>query len=775
MSLHKMQKRTPNKRKRQTATVQLPRRNQNEHVQRERVKQALAIFLIVAGVYFLAALLSFDPGDPSWANNHPSDHINNLGGLAGAWIAFTANFFFGYASFWIAVILFSNAYLLLQGNKQNVPRLLVQTFGHGFMLTALCGSLTIHFSGLGMPVSAGGWFGAVSTSGFDYAFGMLGASLLLLALFLSSIHLLIGVSWLRIMDIVGAHILQDGKLVSDFFSSRKERKLAAEEQRARKALVEKSRQFLKQEKTIKTRIEPSIPKLKPGKKAIKERQIPLFADKDKFHPPPLSLLEEPTQESKSFSEQSLDNLSQQLEVKLADFGIQAQVVSVQAGPVVTLFEIGLAPGTQARKVTSLEKDLARALSVQSVRVVEIIPGKPYVGVEIPNEIRQVINLSEILNSSIYEKSNFNLPLALGKNTIGETAIVDLQKLPHLLVAGTTGSGKSVALHAMLMSLLFKLNPQQVRMILIDPKMLELNVYADIPHLLTPVITDVKLATHALRWVVAEMERRYRTMSAIGVRNVEMCNQKIKEARNNKNPLKDTLVEVEEGVERPDLETLPYIVVVIDEFADMIMAVGKKVEELIVRIAQKARAAGIHLLIATQRPSVDVITGLVKANIPYRIAFQVSSAVDSRTIIDQKGAEQLLGQGDMLYLASGALTPERIHGAFVSEAEVKEVVDFLKQQDKTNYIEELEHADGKNGITSSFAATTRLLDDGDELYAQACALVREKNNASISSLQRHLRIGYNRAARMIEQMEEEGIVSAVQPNGSREVIMPAGHD
>ena len=736
-----------------------------------RIAQAGSIFLVVLGVYFFISLLSFNASDPSWINNASSQQINNWGGLGGAWIAATLNFLLGYASFWLVIILLTSVYLLLHRDKRPNGRLLIVVFSHGFMLTGLCGLLALHFSGGGMLASAGGWFGQVSANGLVYVFGHLGATLFLIAITLSGIQLLTDASWLNIMDFVGAQVLKSGSYMQGLKKFWRERKINEDNQTKRKVAVEQSKRILHTDRKVTTRVEPSIPKLKPSKKASVEKQIPLFINDDQFTTPPLSLLEDAAEQPAIFSNESLDHLSKQLEVKLNEFGVKAEVVKVQTGPVVTLFEIMLAPGTQARKLTSLEKDLARALSAYSVRVVEIIPGKPHVGIEIPNEIRQVIALSEILNSAIYEKNTSSLPLALGKNTIGETVIIDLKKLPHLLVAGTTGSGKSVALHAMLMSMLFKLTPQQVRMILIDPKMLELNVYADIPHLLTPVVTDVKLATHALRWTVAEMERRYRLMSEMGVRNIEMCNHKIIEARKEKMPLKDPTVEAVEGQEVPELETLPYIVVVIDEFADMIMVVGKKIEDLIVRIAQKARAAGIHLLIATQRPSVDVITGLVKANIPSRLAFQVSSSIDSRTIIDQKGAEQLLGQGDMLYLASGSPAPERVHGAFVSEEEVHEVVAFLKKQGKANYIKALEQINEGNHLNVGAMSDTSFEDDEDELYGEACHLVREKKNASISALQRRLRIGYNRAARMVEKMEEQGIVSAVQSNGSREVIAP----
>ena len=734
-----------------------------------RVHRAIAILLVAIGIYFLIALLSFHPHDPSWVNNYDFGYIYNLGGLAGAWFAYTLNFIFGYASFWIAITVFVSAYLFFQPYEDITLTIrLTRWFGHGLMLIALCGLLTIHFNGAGMPASAGGWVGEVSTRGFVNVFGLLGASLLLIALLLSSIQLLINVSWLRIMDYVGSSVLQSGHWIATLISRWREWKITKEKRAQRRILTTEGGERFRNRKKPTAKIEPSVSQANPSKRSLKEKQIVLFHDKSQGKIPSLNILDQPAVPAEqNLSNQSLDNMAKQLEIKLADFGIEAEVVKIQTGPVVTLFELSPAPGTKVSRITSLEKDLARALSVPAVRVIEIIPGKPVVGLEIPNEIRQTVYLSEILNTEIYDKAQSCLTLALGKDTTGKTVLISLQKLPHLLVAGTTGAGKSVAIHAMLMSLLFKASPQQLRLILIDPKMLELNVYNNIPHLLTPVITDVKLATHALRWAVGEMERRYKLMSCLGVRNLDSYNRMLSEAQHKQQPITDPIAQVADGEVPPVLETLPYIVIVIDEFADMIMTVGKKIEEVIARLAQKARAAGIHLLIATQRPSVDVITGLIKANIPSRIAFQVSSMVDSRTILDQKGAEQLLGQGDMLYLAPGAATPVRIHGAFVSDQEVKRVVEFLQQQE-VDYIEVLQQENVDTGIPGvddiSFEDN-----EPDELYVHAVGIVTETQKVSISFLQRRLRIGYNRAARIVEQMEEAGIVSVVQSNGNREVI------
>ncbi|MDH3764171.1 MAG: DNA translocase FtsK, partial [Gammaproteobacteria bacterium] len=476
-----------------------------------------------------------------------------------------------------------------------------------------------------------------------------------------------------------------------------------------------------------------------------------------------------------YSKSALEAMSQQLELKLLDFGIEIEVESVHPGPVITRFEILPAPGVKVSQISNLAKDLARSLSVIGVRVVEIIPGKSVMGLEIPNEKRELVALSEIVQSKAFDQAASPLTLALGKDISGDAMVADLARMPHLLVAGTTGSGKSVAINAMLLSILFKATPQDVRMILIDPKMLELNIYEGIPHLIAPVVTDMKDAANALRWCVAEMERRYRLMAALGVRNISGYNRKIKDAIADGQPIKDPLFDHKELLLNPDaepedLDTLPYIVVVVDEFADMIMVVGKKVEELIARLAQKARASGIHLLLATQRPSVDVITGLIKSNIPTRIAFQVSSKVDSRTILDQMGAETLLGHGDMLYLPPGTSVPERVHGAFVDDHEVHAVINEIKKSGEPDYIPNvLEESTAP--VLPGEGPRDSNGDEADPLYDEAVAVVTETRKASISYVQRRLKIGYNRAARMIEEMEASGVVSMVQSNGSREVLAP----
>ncbi|MBI5782730.1 MAG: DUF87 domain-containing protein, partial [Gammaproteobacteria bacterium] len=521
------------------------------------------------------------------------------------------------------------------------------------------------------------------------------------------------------------------------------------------------------------RIEPVITKPAPGRRAEKEKQVPLFNLPAPGELPPLSLLDPPEKDkAPQFSKQSLESMARLLEKKLLDFDIEAQVVAVHPGPVITLFEIEPAPGIKAAQITNLQRDLARSLSVVSLRVVENIPGKTSVGIEIPNESRETIRLSEVLASQAYEESVTPLSLALGKDISGNPVVVDLSKMPHLMIAGTTGSGKSVCINSLILSLVYKSTPENVRMIMIDPKMLELAVYQGIPHLLAPVVTDMKQAANAFKWSIAEMERRYRLMAALGVRNLAGYNRKIKDAQEAGAPIADPLAQA--GEEAAELKPLPLIVIIVDELADLMMVVGKKVEELITRLAQKARAAGLHLVLATQRPSVDVITGLVKANIPTRIAFQMSARVDSRTVLDQMGAEQLLGSGDMLYLSAGQPL-QRVHGAFVADHEVHKVASFLKKSGEPVYDEQILVGDtgvndrgflqeGGNGEGVGNGET-------DPLYDEALKIVTETRRASISGVQRRLRIGYNRAARLIEDMERSGVVGPLQPNGSREVLAP----
>jgi S-DNA-T family DNA segregation ATPase FtsK/SpoIIIE len=528
------------------------------------------------------------------------------------------------------------------------------------------------------------------------------------------------------------------------------------------------------------RIEPTIEKVEVSARVEREkerdRQVPLFEPPASTELPSLSLLDDPPPKIGGYSADALEAMSRLVELKLNDFGIEAEVVAVHPGPVVTRFELKPAAGVKSAQISSLAKDLARSLATVSVRVVEIIPGKPYVGLEIPNEVREIVALGEIVKSQAYDELKSPLTLALGKDIGGQPVVADLARMPHLLIAGTTGSGKSVGLNAMVLSLLYKSTPEQVRLIMIDPKMLELSVYEGIPHLLAPVVVDMKQAANALRWCVAEMERRYALMAGLGVRHLSSYNKKVSEAIDNGKPLLDPTWKpdpLQEGTTAPELQTLPFIVIIIDELADMMMMVGKKVEELIARLAQKARASGIHMIVATQRPSVDVITGLIKANIPCRIAFQVSAKVDSRTILDQMGAEHLLGHGDMLYLPSGTSMPTRVHGAFVSDNEVHAVVKALRASGSPTYIDDV--LDGPSGEVPGLepepGAAGELDGEQDPLYDQAVRIVTETRKASISGIQRRLKIGYNRAARMVETMEEAGIVGSLQTNGFREVLAP----
>jgi len=508
--------------------------------------------------------------------------------------------------------------------------------------------------------------------------------------------------------------------------------------------------------------------------------VPLFDPPQAGELPPLSLLDDPPEQKQGYSEDSLEAMSRLVELKLKDFNIDVEVRSVSPGPVITRFELDPAPGVKVSQIANLSKDLARSLSVVSVRIVEVIPGKSFVGLEIPNEVRQLVTLGEILKSKAYDEMASPLTLALGKDIGGKSVVADLARMPHLLIAGTTGSGKSVGINAMVLSILYKAQPEQVRMIMIDPKMLELSVYEGIPHLLAPVVTDMKEASNSLRWCVAEMDRRYRLMSALGVRNIGGYNRKVRDAIDAGDPIKDPIFrppeifDEDKPIEHPTLMPLPFIVVIIDELADMMMIVGKKVEELIARLAQKARASGIHMILATQRPSVDVITGLIKANVPTRIAFQVSAKVDSRTILDQMGAENLLGHGDMLYLPPGTSLPVRVHGAFVDDNEVHAVVRQLKKSGAPRYMDEI--LEGPTGPTPGLVGIDKMPADSadaeeDPLYDQAVQIVLDTRKASISGVQRRLKIGYNRAARMVESMEAAGLVGPLQSNGTREILAP----
>ncbi|TVQ39002.1 MAG: DNA translocase FtsK [Wenzhouxiangella sp.] len=742
-----------------------------------RLAEALFLLTLVTALYLLLSLLSHHPGDPGWSRDVGADQVRNLGGSFGAWISDLFLVVFGYMAYWAPVLIGLVALRLLRERSEpaSLAEWTVRT--GGLVLIILAGCALLAMQGRGGLDQAGGVVGSVMSTVMIAPMGFTGAVLINLTILLVGITLFTGLSWVGVVDRTGRAALGAGAwLVAslarlrDWWAGRRAR-AEREEVRKRDTIKRKTRQ----EVHIEPRVEPTITKpVEP-----KLRQQPLFKNLSDSGIPPLDLLDEPTQRKAGYSEETLKAMSRQVELKLADFGVEVEVVAVHPGPVITRFELQPAPGVKGAQISNLAKDLARGLSVISVRVVDVIPGKSVIGLEIPNQNREIVYLREILASEPYHKAGSPLTLGLGKNISGKPICADVGKMPHLLVAGTTGSGKSVAINAMILSLLYKATPDQVRLIMVDPKMLELSVYEGIQHLLTPVVTDMKEAANALRWCVAEMERRYRLMAALGVRNLAGYNRKIKDAEDKGEPIPDPFVDAAallEGSEPPVLEKLPFIVVVVDEFADMMMIVGKKVEQLIARLAQKARASGIHLILATQRPSVDVITGLIKANIPTRMAFQVSSRIDSRTILDQQGAEQLLGHGDMLYLPPGSGLPERVHGAFVDDHEVHAVVEWLKEQGEPDYLEDVlaetqttsdGQTIGENGLLEAAAG-----DSEDELYDKAVAYVLESRRASISSVQRQLRIGYNRAARLIEEMEAQGVVSPPEHNGQREVLAPA---
>jgi len=752
-------------------------RDQSALAMKRRLSEALFLLILVAAVYLLLCLLSHDPADPGWSRSSAGGDIGNLGGAFGAWLADLFLVLFGYMAYVAPLLIGFAGFRVLSERAQPAGLAEWSVRTGGLLLAVLTGCMLLSMQAPeanGHP--GGGVIGEVLSSPMVSTLGLTGAVLISLSIFLGGITLLTGLSWIDAVDRTGrfalAAIAWSVEKVAqgrDWFAGRRAR-AKREQLRKRDSIKRKSRKEVR----IEPRVEPEASR--PAERKL--RQQPLFKNLSPGELPPLELLDEAPAKRAGYSEDALKAMSRQVELKLADFGVEVEVVAVHPGPVITRFELQPAPGVKGAQISNLSKDLARGLSVISVRVVDVIPGKSVVGLEIPNQNREIVYLREILDSEAYARSSSPLTLGLGKSISGKPMVADLARMPHLLVAGTTGSGKSVAINAMILSLLYKATPDQVRLIMIDPKMLELSVYEGIQHLLTPVVTDMKDAANALRWCVAEMERRYRLMASVGVRNLAGFNRKVKEAADKGKPIPDPLVDpslLGEGEDKPVLEPLPYIVVVVDEFADLMMIVGKKIEQLIARLAQKARASGIHLILATQRPSVDVITGLIKANIPTRMAFQVSSRVDSRTILDQQGAEQLLGHGDMLYLPPGSGLPERIHGAFVDDHEVHAVVESLKQQGEPDYLDEV-LSETQTTTDGQQIGATGLPEAGggdseDELYDKAVAYVTESRRASISSVQRQLRIGYNRAARLIEDMEAQGVVSPPEHNGQREVLAP----
>ncbi len=739
------------------------------------LRESWWLLLVGAALYLVLILSTYSKSDPGWSHQASGSQVVNAGGKAGAWVADIALYVFGLSAWWWVLLLIGAVvwgYRRIEVATQSDRRSLAVA-GIGFLVllsaSSAFESLRLYSLRVQLPQSPGGVLGELVSGLMIRGFGFTGSTLILLILWGVGLALLTGVSWVVIIEKLGGAIEFAYVSISERWQTRQDRKAGEQAAEQREEIVEVERKRFEEHEPI--RIEPPKVVIPKSDRVSREKQKPLFEDLPDSPLPPLHLLDEPPGDVEMLSAETLEYTSRLIEKKLSDFGIDVRVVAAQPGPVITRYEIEPAVGVKGSQVINLVKDLARALSVVSVRVVETIPGKAYMGLEIPNPKRQVVRLSEILSSKVYAEMASPLTLAMGKDIAGNPVVADLARMPHVLVAGTTGSGKSVAINAMILSLLYKATPNDVRLILVDPKMLELSVYEGIPHLLTPVVTDMRQAAHALNWCVGEMDRRYKLMSTLGVRNLSGFNQKIKEAEKAGKPLTNPFTITPESPE--PLQELPLIVVVIDELADLMMVVGKKVEELIARLAQKARAAGVHLLLATQRPSVDVITGLIKANIPTRVSFQVSSKVDSRTILDQMGAEQLLGQGDMLYLPPGTGYPQRVHGAFVSDQEVHKVVEYLKSRGQPQYIEDVlegGEADAENGGMGGEADA-----EADPLYDQAVDIVLKSRRASISLVQRHLRIGYNRAARLIEQMERAGLVSTMQSNGNREVIAPSRNE
>ena len=747
----------------------------------------LSFFLIAFSLYVFISLVSYTEADSGFFNKNSLGVVENLGGPFGALISDILITIFGFTSYLVLLVgvVWSVQSIFFDGLDQSRVKVIIRLFSFLVFVACTC-SLFEYF----VSNDAGGYTGYYVFGFISSVFGYVGSLIFLILFLILVTSITFNFSWLNFLDTTGKYVLILINKIKDFIFLLVKQiinlfKLAFDNY---KNFVNRLKEANKEKKLENNKKKtPNIIESKLDEKAQdkKSNQDVVFKQSEikevessnqeelkpspKAQMPSTQLLDRALDDGESLTKDELNELAVLLENKLEEFGIIAEVESVLPGPVVTRFEIQPAPGTKASKITNIAQDIARSLSVSSVRVVEVIEGKSVVGIEIPNTNRKMVRLTEILSSSEFKNSSSNLSLALGKDIAGEPIVVDLAKMPHLLVAGTTGSGKSVGINAMLLSLLFKSDPKDVRLILIDPKMLELSVYDGIPHLLTPVITDMTDASNGLRWCVVEMDRRYKLMSMMGVRNLAGYNKKIKEAANNGkqilNPLKEDVEEY--------LEELPSIVVVVDEFADMMMLVGKKVEHLIARIAQKARAAGIHLILATQRPSVDVITGLIKANVPTRIGFQVSSKIDSRTILDQGGAEQLLGYGDMLYLPPGVGVPIRVHGAFVGDDEVHRVVNDWKSRGEPQYEEDIVNDAQDTGPIPGWSGseTSSSAEDVDELYDEAVNFVIESRRASISAVQRKLRIGYNRAARLIEAMEEAGLVSEMSSNGSREVLVP----
>lgn len=741
-------------------------------------QKALLIAGAVAWLLFLLALVTHDPADAAFTTSGTGEPVRNAAGLLGAWVADLAYFLFGFSAWWLVPVA-ARAWLsalanLLRGEPSPHAGALPRSLFWVGLALLLAASASLEWTRLYrweglLPGHAGGVLGYTLGPLSMRWLGFAGSGVLWIAALVVGSALALRFSWAHVADKIGERLdaLRERRAVAK--EAQEDRRIGEQALREREQVVEEVLHEV--EDHVPIVIEPPVLEVPKSTRVAKERQKPLFAELTDTRLPQVDLLDAAPARQETVSAESLEMTSRLIEKKLKDFGVEVRVVAASPGPVITRYEIEPATGVKGSQVVNLAKDLARSLSLVSIRVVEVIPGKNYMALELPNARRQTIRLAEILGSQVYHEASSMLTMGLGKDIVGNPVVADLAKMPHCLVAGTTGAGKSVGINAMILSLLYKAEARDVRLILIDPKMLEMSVYEGIPHLLAPVVTDMKQAANALNWCVGEMERRYRLMSKLGVRNLAGYNKKIHEAAERGEKLDNPFSLTPDAPE--PLERLPHVVVVIDELADLMMVVGKKIEELIARLAQKARAAGIHLILATQRPSVDVITGLIKANIPTRLSFQVSSKIDSRTILDQMGAEALLGQGDMLYLPPGSGVPVRVHGAFVSDDEVHRVVEYLKSQGEPNYIEGILEGgvldgDGDGGAPGAISGGDG---ESDAMYDQAVAVVLEHKRASISLVQRHLRIGYNRAARLLEQMEKSGLVSAMGHNGNREIIVP----
>ncbi|MGC4075681.1 MAG: DNA translocase FtsK 4TM domain-containing protein [Rubrivivax sp.] len=742
-------------------------------------QQVLLAAGAVAWLLLVLALATHHPADPAFTTSGTGEPVHNRAGLLGAWVADLAYFLFGFSAWWLVPVglrawLSLLAQTLRSGDDAPAephahPKAL---FWFGLVLlmmatTALEWTRLYRLEAL-LPGHSGGVLGYTLGQLSMRWLGFAGSGVLWIVVLVLGLSLSLRFSWLKLADAIGERFDGLRERRAEVREQEEDRRIGEQATREREHVVEVERQIV--EEHVPIVIEPPIVEVPKSERVAKERQKPLFVELTDTKLPQVDLLDAAPGRQETVTPESLEMTSRLIEKKLKDFGVEVRVVAASPGPVITRYEIEPATGVKGAQIVNLAKDLARSLSLISIRVVEVIPGKNYMALELPNARRQTIRLAEILGSQIYHEASSLLTMGLGKDIVGNPVVADLAKMPHCLVAGTTGSGKSVGINAMILSLLYKAEARDVRLILIDPKMLEMSVYEGIPHLLAPVVTDMKQAANALNWCVGEMERRYKLMSKLGVRNLAGYNKKIADAQAKGekigNPFSLTPDEPE------PLERLPHVVVVIDELADLMMVVGKKIEELIARLAQKARAAGIHLILATQRPSVDVITGLIKANIPTRLSFQVSSKIDSRTILDQMGAEALLGQGDMLYLPPGSGMPVRVHGAFVSDDEVHRVVEYLKSQGEANYVEGILEGGVLEGDADAMPeGGPSGGGEDDSMYDQAVQVVLQHRRASISLVQRHLRIGYNRAARLLEQMEKSGLVSAMGHNGNRDLLVP----